>query len=505
MPRAADPPRARTGRDELPDVLIAVVHYHLQTGGVTRVIRHAAEALRGRGVSVVVLTGTPPPRPEPFEVRVVPGLQYEATRPDLSAAELTADLTRAATGALGAAPDLWHFHNHSLGKNLLVPECVKELALRGDPLLLQIHDFPEDGRPANYRALRHALVGDRPGASLMSATLYPLGDHVHYAVLGTRDARFLGKAGAPDTQVHILPNAVSLGPHGDHGSAHRKSAERLWLYPTRAICRKNLGEFLLWAALGREDDRFATTRGPENPAERPAYDAWRAFATELALPVEFGVGERTDDFESLLVSAHAMVTTSVAEGFGLAFLEPWLMDRAIAGRDLPEQTDDFRSEGIDLDHLYRTLLVPLDWVGERTLRKRAARALDRTLSSYGRTAGPDDEDRALAAWTRSGRVDFGRLDQALQKGAIERVTNSPDARTELAPSELELPGAGVNTVSRNRRIIAQRWGIDAYGERLAKVYEALLARPAGGREGGLDGDRLLDQFLAPERLWLLRS
>ena len=42
-----------------------------------------------------------------------------------------------------------------------------------------------------------------------------------------------------------------------------------------------------------------------------------------------------------MASAHRLVTTSVAEGFGLAFLEPWLFGKGLLGRNLPEITVDF--------------------------------------------------------------------------------------------------------------------------------------------------------------------
>lgn len=484
---------------------IAVVHYHLRTGGVTRVIRHAAQSLRGLDTSLVVLSGSPPPESVPFEVRVVPGLRYEAERPDLSPGDLAAELSAVANDALGGLPDVWHFHNHSLGKNLLVPGCVLALAQAGHHLLLQIHDFPEDGRPGNYRVLRQGLA-DGPGPlSRLYEALYPLCDHVHYAVLSGRDGLALREAGAPERQVHTLPNAVSLGPVDDRDAPGMQKEKRLWLYPTRAIRRKNLGEFLLWAAMAREADRFATTRAPENPVERPAYDDWRAFATELDLPVEFGVGERSENFEALLASAHAMVTTSVAEGFGLAFLEPWLMGKAVAGRDLPEQTSDFRDGGVDLNQLYERVAVPHEWFDRGILYRKVRAALKRSMSSYGRIPAAGDTERALAAWTKGDTIDFGRLDEPLQREVILRVARTQTGQAAVSPGVLMRSEPDADTISRNRRIIRDRWGIKAYGDRLLVLYEGVLAAPATTGLGALNGDRLLDRFLAPERLYLLRS
>jgi len=149
-----------------------------------------------------------------------------------------------------------------------------------------------------------------------------------------------------------------------------------------------------------------------NPAERPRYERWRRFAQSLQLPVSFEVGARPGaSFPELLRSAHSLVTTSIAEGFGMAFLEPWLEGRSIAGRDLPEITHEFEDAGIKLGHLYERLEVPLDWIGAATLRENAQAGLQRSLDAYGRQPGAADVERTLDAWLRDDRVDFGRLEQ----------------------------------------------------------------------------------------------
>ena len=143
------------------------------------------------------------------------------------------------------------------------------------------------------------------------------------------------------------------------------AGDRLFLYPTRAIRRKNLGEFLLWSALGEKGDRFATTLAPTSAGDRAPYERWVRVARSLGIPIEFEMGGRTTvPFPNLLRAAHTVVTTSVAEGFGLAFLEPWLAGRPLGARDLPELTDMFKKQGLDFGNLYRRLFVPLAWVAQ---------------------------------------------------------------------------------------------------------------------------------------------
>ena len=62
-------------------------------------------------------------------------------------------MKKAAEIGLGGKPDLWHIHNHCLGKNPSLTQAVSHLAEDGNPILLQPHDFAEDGRPSNFNCL----------------------------------------------------------------------------------------------------------------------------------------------------------------------------------------------------------------------------------------------------------------------------------------------------------------------------------------------------------------
>jgi hypothetical protein len=138
-------------------------------------------------------------------------------------------------GAFGGEPDVWHIHNHSLGKNPALTQEVSNLAMAGQKILLQIHDFAEDGRPDNYRNL-----------GKLKNRLYPIAPHIHYAALNKRDDRFLLAAGIPKSNLHLLPNSVSPLPPTQ---SLKPKAQSLFVYPCRAIRRKNLGELLLWSTL----------------------------------------------------------------------------------------------------------------------------------------------------------------------------------------------------------------------------------------------------------------
>ena len=167
-------------------------------------IERAVEALAERADFLVLAGELPAPDDllAPIAEMFDP-LGYSSQLPvDVTA---TADaLRRTARERLGRDPDIWHIHNHSLGKNGFTPLLAQQLAQTGCRLLLQPHDFAEDGRPDNYRLLKELLGSDT------DRVLYPSADHVWYAPINYRDQAFLKELGLQ--HVHELPNAVTAHP-----------------------------------------------------------------------------------------------------------------------------------------------------------------------------------------------------------------------------------------------------------------------------------------------------
>lgn len=459
---------------------VAVVHYHARPGGVTRVVERAADALGDR-THCLFFTGEAARAETPLQkkIRVIPNLGYSTAQKFQPL-----ELLKHARGAFGDEPDLWHIHNHSLGKNPALTQEVIRLAMAGQKILLQIHDFAEDGRPDNYLNL-----------GKLKERLYPVAEHIHYAVLNRRDFAFLKAAGISEKNLHLLPNAVSPIPAVQ---SPKPKTQNLFVYPCRAIRRKNIGELLLWSALMPEAE-FAVTLAPKNPEVKPIYDAWVAFAAELELNVEFDAGANCS-FEEMVAKADALITTSIAEGFGLAFLEPWLADKPLTGRNLPEITADFAEHGLDLSALYSCLPVPLSsnaW----NISDRFFQALEKNLrasrNAYGREWNDSVLDEARAALVQDGCIDFGILDEEMQRTIIRAVQNDPS----LISAAL---GDSSPVVKNNHAVVERAYSPQAYGDQLFAIYEKLLAASAGSVTYAAS-EKLLDEFLQPGRFNLLRT
>jgi glycosyltransferase involved in cell wall biosynthesis len=289
----------------------------------------------------------------------------------------------------------------------------------------------------------------------------------------------------------VLPNPVPVPSETIPPPSDR--ADSL-LYPVRALARKNLGEFLLLAHVFRDRYRFVSTLPPTNPAYRGRFERWKALAAELGLPARLGVAEHEDrPFAERMAECAGVVTTSLAEGFGLAFLEPWAYGREPVGRDLPEITGEFREAGLEWPRLYRTLPVPRDRLPGDPIRAWR-RGLESSYEAFGRPTPEAAVARAEAGLEASATIDFALLGEDLQEEALRAIrrrgipVEAPDWSSPADPE----------TSAANRRRMRDRFSPEAYADRLLAVYQSLAGAPPGETED-IDSRRLLAAFLRPDR------
>lgn len=516
---------------------LAIVHYHLNRGGVTQVILNHLRALAqtssvGRPRRVVIFyggrrTAWPDHLADeldtlPVELHAIAELDYDddqSPQPDRLAQLLEAAFSQC---RFDPAATLVHVHNHSLGKNVSLPGALIELARKGYRLLLQIHDFAEDLRPRMYARLRETLAAEHP--EQLSATLYPQAAQIHYAVLNRRDADALLRAGIVSERVHWLPNPV-FAPEGlpTRDAARAKLAEQagiavdvpLLVYPVRGIARKNIGEMLLWSAVAQDRAWFAMTQPPLNPQEKPLYERWKQLAADLQLACTFEIGTLPGvRFADSLAAADRFLTTSLAEGFGMVFLETWLAGRPLVGRDLPDITADFVHSGLHFPGLQEKLLVPIDWVGHEAFVTMLAGTYRRALESYGRPVPAEMALReACAALVEDEQVDFGTLDADLQEQVIRHVQASPTARKQLLIENPWLAQASTFPDEQEQRLVAQNaeavhahYSLNVCGTRLAEAYAQLAeAQPVPEFDAPISADEMLTSFLDLQRFRPLRT
>ncbi len=461
---------------------IAIIHYHLKTGGVTSVIRSHVACLRKSGHQVMVITGQDPDDFWPVPVVSVPEIAYDTVRrqaadPQAAAAEIMAAIE--ATWSQGC--DLIHVHNPTLAKNRAFLQVLKLLQGRGQRLFLQIHDFAEDGRPDVF------FKEDYPA-------------HCHYGVINRRDYRLMLRAGLKPEGLHLVPNAVTPLPAA---RTERPLKEPFIVYPVRAIRRKNIGEALLISAFFPPAMKLAITQPPNSPADMVFYENWQNFASAWRLPVIFEAGNKYD-FGALLAHCNLVLTTSITEGFGFVYLEPWTIGKAVWGRRLDEICSDFRLHGINLDHLYTGLQVPLELFDTQSFRRRRQQALMSARESFGLTCDlPAD---GFNAQMTAGWIDFGLLDEIAQQEVIVAVKSLAAARKKLLTKNpflaLEafvcLPS---DVIAANQAAVATNYVRMDLAAVLLAIYRKVVEKPVCQQ---IDKQVLLKSFLVPENFSLLK-
>ena len=437
---------------------IAYLHYHLKPGGVTTVLRHQVQSLPP-GAAPLVLSGETPPTRFPATVAAIPGIGYDGGTQSAQPAHDIADaIDRAITRHFGGTGrcDLIHIHNPTLAKNRQLLEIIRCLQGTGYRLLLQIHDFAEDGRPAAY--YREA----------------PYPADCHYCVINQRDYRILKTSGLNPQGLHYLPNGIAPidPPADDHARGD------FILMPVRAIRRKNIGEALLLSLFLPRGCELHITLPPNSPADFPSYRHWQRLAKTAQLPLRFEMGLK-NDFKALVGQSRHMVSTSISEGFGFAYLEPWAAGKSLEGRLITDICRDFSEVGVRLEHLYPQLKIPVDWIGRDRLKQRFQACYNRNRQIYGFASRMPSARTFTAPLDRTDTVDFGMLDEPLQTRVIKAVRAAPEKQERLKaanPALLRLghtPRSG-RRIDHNRRTIETTYSLTAYGQRLQDVYRKVV-------------------------------
>jgi len=483
-------------------MLIGILHYHLRGGGVTRVIEATVKLLNEHGHDVVVVCGESNNSETIDSIVENESLRYDVTPAAREIPGIVGDIETEIRKLFGRSPDIWHIHNHSLGKNTTVPLLINYWASRQIPILLQIHDFAEDGRSVNYHFLTQNLGDSFP------LPLYPTAPHIHYATLTQRDQQMLSASGFTADRLHVLPNPVSMDQTNDWENDARSlfpECDALALYPVRGIRRKNLGEFLLHSIIADPDTHFAITLEPQNKKQLPFYKHWVEFAHARNLPVTFEAGHQEKyPFPAIVQAADLLMTSSITEGFGLTYLEAWLMNRPICGRDLPDITEDFKEHGIKLDHLYSSLPIPFNWFSEQDFLSKIQNGLQEMYQRYDREYRKEYLEQFKKAVIQDGTVDFGRLDETLQQDVLERLISDTNACNDLQSYALQRHIPGADIITRNRKLVNQAYNPEAYYNHLINIYDHLLNAASAPVEF-IDPEKVLDQFLKPERYYIIKS
>lgn len=409
---------------------LVVMHYHFRPGGVRSVISCGlASAVERLGVSeVVMLSGEAVPegwREEMerllFPLRMVWVVDavfgYWA---ELGAGDRGRDPEEVLRGVVVPGTALW-VHNLTVGRHLRLAGAVRAVveATAAEAWLHQ-HDWWWDGRWERWPEFPEQGI-----RSLRAAVEATLLRHlrVHHVAINREDAAFVRGMGGVACWCAgnpLLPPQVGA----EEAEAARAwlramtSGRAAWLYPARALRRKNPVEALLLMNLLDPGNLLVMTGGVSSGAERPWWEWLCREAVERRWPLQAAICERagSPSVPSLMAAAARIVCPSLREGFGLPCWEAAVLGRPLVARRLGQTQRTLEEAGVDLSGGYDALLVPADSFG-------AAAEAARTADGRIRLAGllpPEFHDLPgeVGLWRAGTPVDFGSLSAQAQSEAL---------------------------------------------------------------------------------------
>ncbi|MFC1582773.1 hypothetical protein ACFL4W_04470 [Planctomycetota bacterium] len=264
--------------------------------------------------------------------------------------------------------------------------------------IFRTHDFMQD-RPTNFsnvkkfRPRRSRFVPD------WHQIFYPTLPNIYYMAISTTGMRELFSHGIDGDTIYYLPNSIDdnlMVPDEKYKGLRDAVNQRFGLddatkiiyYPVRCVPRKNVEEAILLTVLANRiarkdtqlykkdvvsgDYHLIVSLDNHSPKTGIYAEKIKEFVKANNLPVTIGFGdllnlERGFDDDGKMknwgiADAYAIseivVTTSILEGFGFVYIEPWMVDCLVIGRNLPMVTNDFtKLGGLELGHLYNVLMA----------------------------------------------------------------------------------------------------------------------------------------------------
>ena len=443
---------------------IALFHYHLKPGGVTTVIKKQIEVLKD-DCEILIISGEEPKNSRTesndfknIPVIIIPELAYCEKQFSLNEVKSIAKkIHNSCLEKIGGC-DIFHAHNQKKKKNINLLKVLNELHNLGFRLFLQIHDFAEDGRTISY------YFEDYP-------------THCHYGVINSRDYIILLNAGMKPEGLHKISNTIR--PFENLPSIKSKPDKNYIHYPVRAIRRKNIGEIVLLSQFLEKTDQLAIGLPPTSPKDFPYYESWKNFCRENHANVLFEASYAIP-FLQLVAMAKMMITTSITEGFGFSFLEPWTANKVLCGRKIPDICIDFEEQGINFDHLYTRFAIPFTLLDKKKFFEKWKKATLWNTHLFYFSIKKNDMEKAFHELTMDNAIDFGLLDKETQQSIIQKIIKSKlnkDMLLEKNPFILSLFDTNnkEDLIKKNKKIIQSYFTNDRYRKMLLRIYKKVQA------------------------------
>jgi hypothetical protein len=369
-----------TTRNKKP-IKLAFVHYNFGQDGVTRVVLNNLRGLRDNSTAyeaTLVGGGFSVPESSLYSKQRIQGLATK--RQPRTEAELKTESEKLLKGLRRGLKDYDRIviENPTIGLFPIQTFAYKMLADSDSRVVYRVHDTVED-KPLSLAYLKEMATDYRN-------LVYP-GDTKHLVVNPFSLENIKGLVNVP---LHLLVNSVVASdfeqPDEEHierfrqrliRDRHLKKGEEVMLYGVRVVGRKNVEEAMILngarRVLGTDSKLIVTMRETRSKFQKEVdygnelnevvretgTSDWLGGINKAYGFFQANKPESMGDFElrDLFGLADLTVTTSVLEGFGFAYVEPFIASKPLVGRAIPHNLGFFESVGLDLSNLYGQLTV----------------------------------------------------------------------------------------------------------------------------------------------------
>lgn len=340
-------------------------------------------------------------------------------------------------------------HNLTLGKNCALSSAFTQCARWYEHLtddvrfFSMIHDFAEEGR---IDCLKQICRLQGWGIDIWN-DLYPKTRNLQFVTPSKRNWALLKRAGF---NVGLLFNPVETkGIMQDWTVREKRTALKklkryskrehgridpaipIFFYPARVTSRKNIIEAILVSNIVCKANLVVGKSGP-SCSDRKLFAKIKKLCVKYKAPVVFDCSTAfvrkasENDFPAMAYKiADACISTSIAEGFGYAFYEPWVNDKHVIGR---RPMDFSPVSGMKFPGLYTRLPIPASWIAiDDCIRKFFNRMRQyyhitklRQFSSY-----PKFKQAFETEFIKKNTLDFACLDEQTQLTVAGKLMESP--------------------------------------------------------------------------------
>jgi hypothetical protein len=202
-----------------------------------------------------------------------------------------------------------------------------------------------------------------------------------------------------------------------------------------------------------------------------------------------------------------VISTSIKEGFGFSFLEPWAAGRGLMGRRIDYVCRDFEEAGLRFDSLYQGIDIPMVYVSMGKLKKEMEQAMIRVYRAFGLETPPRMLRMVIEDIFSRDTLDFGRLNEEAQVSIIRTLASNRGACRDIVAHNLFLGFLEDGNVCENAELIGSNGNIvrRAYGrEGISKIlldaYRQVMENQVIQK---ISKPMLLDLYLDPLRFSLV--